>query len=185
MYALWEHHLSLRRLLSLWRRDAHCTFSQFLKRFRYGNAARSCADCTKLRSDRGIACQLGCRPALLLRKCDCGEHVMNRTNQRTPAVLGGATAAAVLSRMILRSFRPLSLRNKVVLTTARSHGLGLVLAREFVARGAHVASCARSSREATAEIFGLLQRIDYARIGARKAPPQKGKSSITRSCSRI
>jgi len=104
---------------------------------------------------------------------------MNRTNWRTLAIIGGATAAAVLSRMILRSFRPLSLRNKVVLTTARSHGLGLVLAREFVARGAHVASCARSSREVTAEMFGLLQRIDYARTrGAKGFPTERRREPV-------
>ena len=59
------------------------------------------------------------------------------------AVLGGVEAA----HLLLRESRRVSLRGKVTLITGGSRGLGLVLAREFAARGARVAICARSERE--------------------------------------
>jgi short-subunit dehydrogenase len=52
-----------------------------------------------------------------------------------------------VARAYLRNSRRISLGNKVVLITGGSRGLGLVLAREFAARGARVAICARNSHE--------------------------------------
>ena len=46
-----------------------------------------------------------------------------------------------------RSRRHFSLKNKVVLITGGSRGLGLVLAREFAAKGAKIAICARNGEE--------------------------------------
>lgn len=47
----------------------------------------------------------------------------------------------------LRSRRRFDLRNKVVLITGGSRGLGLVMAREFARRGSTVAICARNREE--------------------------------------
>lgn len=57
------------------------------------------------------------------------------------SALGAATAA------YLRARRKFDLRDKVVLITGGSRGLGLVLARDFAARGARVAVCARNRDE--------------------------------------
>jgi NAD(P)-dependent dehydrogenase (short-subunit alcohol dehydrogenase family) len=62
-------------------------------------------------------------------------------------ILGGVAAAAAGLRLVRRSSRFIQLRGKVVLITGGSRGLGLVLAREFAAKGALVAICARSAKE--------------------------------------
>jgi hypothetical protein len=54
-------------------------------------------------------------------------------------LVGGAIAA----RAVVRARRSYELRDKVVLITGGSRGLGLVLAREFARRGSRVAICAR------------------------------------------
>jgi len=59
------------------------------------------------------------------------------------AVLG----AAVLARRVVRHMRAYDLRDKVALVTGGSRGLGLLIARELVARGAKVAICARSQAQ--------------------------------------
>lgn len=58
-------------------------------------------------------------------------------------VLGGA---AVLG-LVLRARARFDWRNKVVVITGGARGLGLVLAREVVRRGAQVALCARDMKE--------------------------------------
>jgi len=72
---------------------------------------------------------------------------ITQSNKTALTVLGGAVAAAGLCRLVLRTSRYMSPRNKVVMITGGSRGLGLVLAREFAARGARVAICARNNRE--------------------------------------
>ncbi len=54
-------------------------------------------------------------------------------------------AAAFAARAALRFVRRYDLRDKVAVVTGGSRGLGLVIARELVARGAHVAICARDA----------------------------------------
>jgi len=69
----------------------------------------------------------------------------------------GALAAG---RLIWRKLTDYDLRNKTVLITGGSRGLGLVLAREFAHEGAHVAICARDEEE-------LVQvRLDLRNRGA-------------------
>ena len=60
------------------------------------------------------------------------------------AVGAGATLAA---RQFLRKQRQISFRERVVLITGGSRGLGLVLARELGAEGARLALCARDGED--------------------------------------
>jgi short-subunit dehydrogenase len=64
------------------------------------------------------------------------------TNRFLPLALG--VGAVLVGRAILKKARRYDLRNKVVLITGGSRGLGLVLARQLAAEGAKLAICARS-----------------------------------------
>jgi len=68
--------------------------------------------------------------------------------------------AVALGRLIWRKMTEYDLRNKTVLVTGGSRGLGLVLAREFAREGAQVAICARDEEELE------HARIDLANRGA-------------------
>src|SRR5438067_3008124 len=59
-------------------------------------------------------------------------------------IAAAAAGTALLARKLRRGA---SLRGRVVLITGASRGLGLVLARELVRRGARIAICARDERE--------------------------------------
>ena len=63
------------------------------------------------------------------------------------AIAGTAVGAALIAKALLRGSRRYNVRDKSVLITGGSRGLGLVLAREFAKRGARVAVCARSAAE--------------------------------------
>jgi short-subunit dehydrogenase len=65
---------------------------------------------------------------------------------RKPLLLGSLALGAA-GLVLLRSSRRIDLRNKVVLITGGSRGLGLALAREFARRGSHLILCARSGDE--------------------------------------
>jgi NAD(P)-dependent dehydrogenase (short-subunit alcohol dehydrogenase family) len=67
-------------------------------------------------------------------------------NNRT-AFLLAAGAGAWLAWRAYRTYFGYDLRDKVVLITGGSRGLGLVLAREAGRQGAHVAICARDAEE--------------------------------------
>ena len=69
---------------------------------------------------------------------------------QTAAITLGAVA---LGKFLWRKMTEYNLRNKSVLVTGGSRGLGLVLAREFARNGARVAICARDDEE-------LQQAID-------------------------
>jgi NAD(P)-dependent dehydrogenase (short-subunit alcohol dehydrogenase family) len=71
-----------------------------------------------------------------------------------------ALGAAGLGRLIWRKMNEYKLRNKTVLITGGSRGLGLVLAREFAFEGARVAICARDQEELE------LAAIDLRNSGA-------------------
>ena len=60
------------------------------------------------------------------------------------AAIGGSVA---LAQYALRSRRTIDLAGKTVVVTGGSRGLGLVLARSLIDRGARVAICARDSTE--------------------------------------
>src|SRR5256885_10076192 len=60
---------------------------------------------------------------------------------------GAMVAAGFAARAILHQRRYMDLRGRTVLITGGSRGLGLVLARECVDRGANVCICARDEEE--------------------------------------
>jgi NAD(P)-dependent dehydrogenase (short-subunit alcohol dehydrogenase family) len=72
---------------------------------------------------------------------------MNRTLRRTLAAGAVAGTLVAAARWWRRSRRRLSFWNRTVLLTGGSRGLGLVLARELIRRGARVAVCARDAEE--------------------------------------
>jgi len=66
--------------------------------------------------------------------------------------------ALISARALVRARRRYDLRDRVVLVTGGSRGLGLVMAREFAARGARIVICARDAVElerARAELSDL------------------------------
>ena len=62
------------------------------------------------------------------------------------------------ARSLIRQSRWMDLRGKSALVTGGSRGLGLLLAREFVARGARVAICARNEDDLQAAAADLKRR---------------------------
>jgi short-subunit dehydrogenase len=68
----------------------------------------------------------------------------------------------VLSRQLAARFRRYELHGKVAVVTGGTRGLGLVLARELMDRGADVAICARDPREVD------HARVDLVRRGTGK-----------------
>lgn len=72
---------------------------------------------------------------------------MSKNWKKIFSIAGVVLAGVEAAHIVLRESRRVSLRNKVTLITGGSRGLGLVFAREFAARGAQVAICARRDRE--------------------------------------
>ena len=72
------------------------------------------------------------------------------------AIAAGGALLAV--RSVVRSRRALSLVGRTVLITGGSRGLGLVIAREFVREGAHVAIAARDAAELDRAKADLMAR---------------------------
>jgi len=73
----------------------------------------------------------------------------------------GFVVGCALVKMILQESRYWDLNGKVVLITGGSRGLGLVLAREFAAEGAHVAICARDEKDLARVRDELAARGDH------------------------
>jgi 5,10-methylene-tetrahydrofolate dehydrogenase/methenyl tetrahydrofolate cyclohydrolase len=67
------------------------------------------------------------------------------SNRLRRGVIAVATLLAV--RPLIRHWRQFSFKGKTALVTGGSRGLGLILARELVSQGAHVAVCAREAGE--------------------------------------
>ena len=65
-------------------------------------------------------------------------------NKRT---LAGLVTGLIITRRLIARLARYSLRGKVVVVTGGARGLGLVLARELIRRGAEVAICSRSATE--------------------------------------
>ncbi len=72
--------------------------------------------------------------------------------------LVAGVGAIVGARAILRGQRKIQLRGQVVVITGGSRGLGLVLARQLIARGAKVAICARHADELERARIDLVER---------------------------
>jgi len=86
------------------------------------------------------------------------------------AIAGTAVGAALIAKALLRGSRRYHVRDKSVLITGGSRGLGLVLAREFAKRGARVAVCARSAAEL--ERAKAASAIDPAALPTLRRDPQ-------------
>lgn len=71
---------------------------------------------------------------------------MNRLGRAALAAAIGI-GALMAAKMIIRSKRKISLKDKVVFLTGGSRGLGLEMGRQLVERGAQVAICARDEEE--------------------------------------
>jgi NAD(P)-dependent dehydrogenase (short-subunit alcohol dehydrogenase family) len=83
---------------------------------------------------------------------------MRREQRVLVALAAGAAAGLLAARRALRNQREISFEGRVVVITGGSRGLGLVLARQFVAEGARVCLLARDTEE-----------LDRAR---RQLPPE-------------
>lgn len=71
---------------------------------------------------------------------------------------GVALGVALAARTVVRRLKAYDLHDKVVLITGGSRGLGLVIARELVARGSRVAICARRRDELERARAELVER---------------------------
>jgi short-subunit dehydrogenase len=79
---------------------------------------------------------------------DGTNRVKESTSSRTGLILAGAGIAGLAALAAWRrASRRFEFRDKVVLITGGSRGLGLVLAREFAVQGAKLAICARDVDE--------------------------------------
>jgi short-subunit dehydrogenase len=81
-----------------------------------------------------------------------------RRNGKTIAIAAGSVGVFLAGRAVVRRLGEYDLRNKTVLITGGSRGLGLVLARECVDQGARVAICARDQAELAAAQEDLTRR---------------------------
>lgn len=98
---------------------------------------------------------------------------------KTTHVLGILAFAAVATRLTLDRKRAYSYANKLVVISGGSRGLGLILARQLIRRGARVAICARDETElarAVEHLALLAERLGRGDVlGERcdiKAPAQ-------------
>jgi NAD(P)-dependent dehydrogenase (short-subunit alcohol dehydrogenase family) len=69
------------------------------------------------------------------------------TTQRVIGTLAALTATGVVAAHLLRARRAIGFKGRCVVIFGGSRGLGLVMARELVAEGAHVVLSARDSEE--------------------------------------
>jgi NAD(P)-dependent dehydrogenase (short-subunit alcohol dehydrogenase family) len=91
----------------------------------------------------------------------------NRSDWATALVLAAGTGALLVARSSLQRSRDYDFRDKVVLITGGSRGLGLVLARQLASQGARIAICARDQEDLDA---------------ARRDLEEKGAAVFTSAC---
>jgi NAD(P)-dependent dehydrogenase (short-subunit alcohol dehydrogenase family) len=75
--------------------------------------------------------------------------VMPSWNKKILWAATGGIGCMLAARALVRRFREYDLRNKTVLITGGSRGLGLIMARQMLQQGAHVAIIARDGPELT------------------------------------
>ncbi len=83
---------------------------------------------------------------------------MNSSTKNLLALGALAAAGGMAVNQILRSSRWFDFKGKVAIITGGSRGLGLVLARQLIDRGARVAICARESSDLTNALNELQER---------------------------
>jgi NAD(P)-dependent dehydrogenase (short-subunit alcohol dehydrogenase family) len=82
-----------------------------------------------------------------------------RTLARKALLYGaGAVAGYALTQALVRRARRIDFQGKVAIVAGGSRGLGLVLSRQLVARGAKVAVCARTEEDVRAVLEELRSR---------------------------
>lgn len=86
---------------------------------------------------------------------------MNRHTENLLLTAAAGTLAFYAGKQLVRNGRRLAPRNKTVLITGGSRGLGLVLAREFSRLGARVAVCARHEDDLQAVWDEFAGRNEY------------------------
>lgn len=74
-------------------------------------------------------------------------NFMNDWNKRAMLLAGVSAGALLAVRALKRRQHACSFRNRVIIITGGSRGLGLVLAREFAREGARLVICARDESE--------------------------------------
>lgn len=72
---------------------------------------------------------------------------MGERNGEALALAAAGLGALLAARAVVRRWREYDFKDKTVLITGGSRGLGLVLAREFARQGARIAICARDPEE--------------------------------------
>ena len=70
-----------------------------------------------------------------------------RQIQKAAVLTLGGAATLMVARSVIQKINEYDVRNKSVLITGGSRGLGLELAREFARQGAHITICARDAEE--------------------------------------
>src|SRR5215216_4248280 len=96
----------------------------------------------------GTAVRAWCRPRWFKRlELDAKGNVMPSRNRQTALLTVGGLSLLLAARAAVRKWREYSLRDRVVLITGGSRGLGLVIARDMLRQGAKVAICARDGAE--------------------------------------
>jgi Short-chain dehydrogenases of various substrate specificities len=83
---------------------------------------------------------------------------MNERERDVLAVAAAGVGALLAVRAVVRRWREYDFKDKTVLITGGSRGLGLVLAREFAREGARIAICARDTEELDRARRDLKQR---------------------------
>lgn len=84
---------------------------------------------------------------------------MKEDNKRALALAAAGVGGLILARGLVRRFQSrFDLRDKTVLITGGSRGLGLVLARELAREGARLSICARSPEELERARADLIAR---------------------------
>jgi len=93
--------------------------------------------------------------------------------------------AAGLLLGVRRARRPFSFRDKVVLITGASRGLGLVLARQLLAQGARLAICARDAAELERARAELTSRGgDVLAVTCDVTDPEQASSFVAQALAR-
>ena len=83
---------------------------------------------------------------------------MRHVNQRTALIAASGFGLLLVTRAVVRWWREYDLRDKIVLITGGSRGLGLIMARQLLHQGAQVAICARDATELERARSALDQR---------------------------